>query len=222
MVDDKLALEVISDFNEKNHPGALHSGGITAAVSQAAGREMTIELMSVKERVEWQERQRRKKRLPAMRGINIFHPGNRRSTRLWSARQIGLHAAAALAVAEQPGVAYNPLFHGGVGLGKTHPDARHRPFHSGTFRTCACLTRSSAKCLPSNERKTREFSQPFFNVDVLMLHDIQLRIAGRDSTQEEFFHTFNALHSAGRSRSSFLPISRRAKSPVWKSGSAPL
>ena len=85
VVDDKLALEVISDFNEKTIR-ARYLSMITAAVSQAAGREMTIELMSVKERIEWQERQK-KEEAPAMQGINMFNP---KSTRLWSARQIGL------------------------------------------------------------------------------------------------------------------------------------
>ena len=58
VVDDKLALEVISDFNEKTIR-ARYLPMITEAVSQAAGREMTIELMSVKERIEWQERQKK-------------------------------------------------------------------------------------------------------------------------------------------------------------------
>ena len=72
VVDDKLALEVISDFNEKTIR-ARYLSMITAAVSQAAGREMTIELMSVKERIEWQERQK-KEEAPAMQGINMFNP----------------------------------------------------------------------------------------------------------------------------------------------------
>ena len=72
VVDDKLALEVISDFNEKTIR-ARYLPMITEAVSQAAGREMTIELMSVKERIEWQERQK-KEDAPAMQGINMFNP----------------------------------------------------------------------------------------------------------------------------------------------------
>ena len=72
VVDDKLALEVISDFNEKTIR-ARYLPMITEAVSQAAGREMTIELMSVKERIEWQERQK-KEEAPAMQGINMFNP----------------------------------------------------------------------------------------------------------------------------------------------------
>ena len=67
VVDDKLALEVISDFNEKTIR-ARYLPMITEAVSQAAGREMTIELMSVKERIEWQERQK-KEDAPAMQGF---------------------------------------------------------------------------------------------------------------------------------------------------------
>lgn len=72
VVDDKLALEVISDFNEKTIR-ARYLSMITAAVSQAAGREMTIELMSVKERIEWQERQK-KEEAPAMPGHQHVQP----------------------------------------------------------------------------------------------------------------------------------------------------
>ena len=112
VVDDKLALEVISDFNEKTIR-ARYLSMITAAVSQAAGREMTIELMSVKERIEWQERQM-KEEAPAMQGINMFNPKSTFDTFVVGSSNRFAHAAA-LAVAEQPGVAYNPLFlYGGV------------------------------------------------------------------------------------------------------------
>lgn len=72
VLDDKLALEVISDFNEKTIR-ARYLPMITEAVSQAAGREMSIELMSVKERIEWQERQK-KEDAPAMPGHQHVQP----------------------------------------------------------------------------------------------------------------------------------------------------
>ena len=200
VVDDKLALEVISDFNEKTIR-ARYLPMITEAVSQAAGREMTIELMSVKERIEWQERQK-KEDAPAMQGINMFNPKSTFDTFVVGSSNRFAHAAA-LAVAEQPGMAYNPLFlYGGVGLGKTHLMHAighfiqdHFPNMRMLYLPSEMFTNELVAAIKNN--KNVEFRNRFRNVDVLMLDDIQF-IAGRDSTQEEFFHTFNALHSAGK------------------------
>lgn len=98
-VDDKLALEVISDFNEKTIR-ARYLSMMTEAVSQVVGREMTIELMSVKERIEWQERQRKEDQ-PAMKGINMFNPKSTFETFVVGSSNRFAHAAS-LAVAEAP------------------------------------------------------------------------------------------------------------------------
>ena len=111
--------------------------------------------------------------------------------------------AASLAVAEAPGMAYNPLFlYGGVGLGKTHLMHAighfiqdHFPNMRMLYLPSEMFTNELVAAIKNN--KNVEFRNRFRNVDVLMLDDIQF-IAGRDSTQEEFFHTFNALHSAGK------------------------
>ena len=200
VVDDKLALEVISDFNEKTIR-ARYLPMITEAVSQAAGREMTIELMSVKERIEWQERQK-KEDAPAMQGINMFNPKSTFDTFVVGSSNRFAHAAA-LAVAEQPGMAYNPLFlYGGVGLGKTHLMHAighfiqdHFPNMRMLYLPSEMFTNELVAAIKNN--KNVEFRNRFRNVDVLMLDDIQF-IAGRDSTQEEFFHTFNALTQDGK------------------------
>src|SRR5215472_2978799 len=109
--------------------------------------------------------------------------------------------AAALAVAERPGEKYNPLFiYGGVGLGKTHlvTAIGHHLWNSSTTRRRVLFMPAEAFMneLISSIRRERmgEFKGRFRQVDVLILDDVQF-LAGRERTQEEFFHTFNALHS---------------------------
>lgn len=111
--------------------------------------------------------------------------------------------AASLAVAESPADAYNPLFlYGGVGLGKTHlmHAIGHHMLHENpsiklVYITSENFTNELISAIQNNQNT--EFRERFRNVDVLMVDDIQF-IAGRDSTQEEFFHTFNQLHAGGK------------------------
>lgn len=110
--------------------------------------------------------------------------------------------AACQAVATSPGVKYNPLFlYGGVGLGKTHlmqavgnEIAKHQP----DSRILYVSTETFVKeFLESIRFKKEGFSNKYRNVDVLIVDDMQF-IAGKEKTQEEFFHTFNALHQSNK------------------------
>lgn len=114
-----------------------------------------------------------------------------------------LAVAAALAITKQLGVKYNPLFiYGGVGLGKTHliqaignqilleyPDKKVLYVNSENFAN------DFIKSIKTN--KTEEFKKKYREVDILLMDDIQF-IANKERTQEEFFHTFNALHGQNK------------------------
>ncbi|MBR3794662.1 MAG: chromosomal replication initiator protein DnaA [Clostridia bacterium] len=200
VIDDKLALEYISEFIE-NTIRTRYMSIITEAVSQAAGRDMSVELMSVKERISWQESQKKEESRP-IQGANAFNPKATFDTFVVGSSNRFAHAAS-LAVAEAPGMAYNPLFlYGGVGLGKTHLMHAighfiqdHFPNMRMLYLPSEMFTNELVSAIQKN--KNVEFRERFRNVDVLMIDDIQF-IAGRDTTQEEFFNTFNALHTAGK------------------------
>ncbi len=112
--------------------------------------------------------------------------------------------AAAQAVAERPGDAYNPLFiYGGVGLGKTHllqavgnMMLEKNPNLKILYASMEKFTNEFVSAIREKQRMP-EFKEKYRNIDLLLIDDVQF-IGGKEGTQEEFFHTFNELHQQGK------------------------
>ncbi len=174
-----------------------YSALISSALRQAAGKELKLSILTPRQAEEYQSGAAQARRSsPKLNGKYTFESfvvgsGNR------------FAHAASLAVAESPADAYNPLFiYGGVGLGKTHLMhaighyiLQQRPETRLEYVTSETFTIELVTAIQTN--RNVQFREKYRSVDVLLIDDIQF-IAGRDSTQEEFFHTFNALFNAGK------------------------
>lgn len=195
---DCLYVEVVTDYM-KQMIVSRYAVLIANAISQAAGHTISVEIITPQE----SSARKNAKAAPALQGSTVsLNPKYTFDTFVVGNGNRFAHAAS-LAVAEAPAEAYNPLFiYGGVGLGKTHLMhaighyvQQQYPSLQLMYITSENFTNELIASIQNN--KNAEFRRRFRNVDILMVDDIQF-IAGRDSTQEEFFHTFNALHTAGK------------------------
>ena len=179
------------------------------AVAEAMGEEYEIEIITE------DEASKEKAYIPQPKKIPAPVPMDDKKTNLnpkytFDTFVIGSNNrfahAASVAVAESPGKEYNPLFlYGGVGLGKTHlmHSVAHYilqkdPSKKVLYVTSEVFTNELIDSIRNgNNTSMTKFREKYRNIDVLLIDDVQF-IIGKESTQEEFFHTFNALHSANK------------------------
>ncbi len=200
-----ITLEVPNEFSEvwlkDNYLELLQD-----ALAQASGRKLKIKFKVAEGNgtAPAPAKATRSRKAAASRKVDegdlIFNPRNTFETFVVGSNNSFAHAAA-MAVAQQPGKAYNPLFlYGGTGLGKTHLLHAVGQHVVATKKIAKVSYVSSEKFTNEyiaaiQENQLVKFRKKYRQTDVLLIDDIQF-LAGKERIQEEFFHTFNALHEA--------------------------
>jgi chromosomal replication initiator protein len=211
LTQDTIALEVPNKF-VKTWLLDRYMDILKSAAQKAYGRELKIDFVVAE--TDGREAEAAAKTADAAKREKPFWPFSKPAAE--TAKEIGLKSkytfdefvvgpsnrfvhAASLAICDSPAKQYNPLFiYGGVGLGKTHlmhaigqKVLQKFPKHKVMYISSEEFTNQLIGAIQN--RSTPKFREKYRSVDVLLIDDIQF-IAGKESTQEEFFHTFNALY----------------------------
>ena len=200
---DTLVLRVVMDNLKLLITNQWYST-IVRALSQVAGHQMDVEILT-QEEIEARPQLKQKaveEQETVLESSVALNPKYTFETFVVGSGNRFAHAAA-LSVATDPAHSYNPLFiYGGVGLGKTHLMhavgnfiREHDPSKRILYIPGETFTNELISAI--QQGRNIQFRNRFRSVDVLMVDDIQF-IAGKESTQEEFFHTFNTRHTAGK------------------------
>lgn len=203
LTNNHLIVSVPNEFT-KNWLDQRYTEFIDEIILELTGAEITVKFsinQASEEQVESKEPQTLPKQLDDDQ-FNMLNPKYTFDTFVVGAANRFAHAAS-LAVAEAPAKAYNPLFiYGGVGLGKTHLMhaiahyvREYHPNRNVMYLSSEKFTNEFINSIMDN--KAEHFRNKYRNVDILLVDDIQF-LAGKEQTQEEFFHTFNTLHEENK------------------------
>ncbi|HLR59384.1 MAG TPA: chromosomal replication initiator protein DnaA [Pseudogracilibacillus sp.] len=201
--DDMFFVSVPNEFT-KNWLDQRYTQVISSLLYEVTGAKLQVKFIIPEDQVDNIKENSNISQIkkPQNNIANMLNPKYTFDTFVVGAANRFAHAAS-LAVAEAPAKSYNPLFiYGGVGLGKTHLMhaighyvLEHHPDKNVMYLSSEKFTNEFINSIMEN--KAENFRNKYRNVDILLVDDIQF-LAGKEQTQEEFFHTFNTLHEENK------------------------